>query len=114
MTKKENFNAIRNFLNANGNTDFDEFINAEIAHLDKRSSYRSSKPTKRQMENEVVKEQILSVLASADEGMTCSQIMNEMGDPSISVARISALLKQIGSEKVGHEQKGKKSLYFLA
>lgn len=114
MTKKENFNAIRSFLNAQGNNDFDEFINAEIAHLEKRSSYRSSKPTKRQMENEVIKNRILGVLASADDGrMTCSEIMNEINDPSISVARIAALLGQIGPEKVGHEMKGKKSLYFL-
>ena len=113
MTKKENFNAIRNYLNAQGNADFNEFIDNEIAHLEKRSSYRSTKPTKRQMENEVVKEHIINALAASNDGMTCTQIINEIGDSSLSVARISALLKQL-DDKVRNEKKGKKSLYFLA
>lgn len=113
MTKKENFNAIRNYLNANGNADFNEFIDNEIAHLEKRSSYRSTKPTKRQIENEVIKEQILDVLRSANDGLTCSDIVNEIGNPSISVARVTALLKLSG-DKVRNEKKGKKSLYFIA
>lgn len=113
MTKKESFNAIRNYLNANGNADFNEFIDNEIAHLEKRSSYRSSKPTKRQIENEGIKEQILAILSSANEGLTCSDIVNEIGNPSISVARVTALLKLSG-DKVRNEKKGKKSLYFIA
>lgn len=109
MTKKENFVAINSILNDLGNHDFDEFISHEIELLGKKSSYKSSKPTKRQTENEAVKGRIAEVLT--DEGQTVTEILAQLGDETLTNQRVSALLRQMNVHK--EVVKGK-SLFSLA
>lgn len=109
MTKKENFVAINSVLNEIGNHSFDEFIAHEIELLEKKTSYKSSKPTKRQVENEAIKEQIASVLT--DEGQTATEILAQLDNPSLTNQRVSALLRQMNVHK--EIVKGK-SLFSLA
>lgn len=109
MTKKENFVAINSILNDLGNHDFDEFISHEIELLGKKSSYKSSKPTKRQTENEAVKGRIAEVLT--DEGQTVTEILAQLGDENLTNQRVSALLRQMNVHK--EVVKGK-SLFSLA
>lgn len=92
MTKKENFAAINAILNEMGNHDFDEFIAHEVELLSRKRT-GSSKPTKRQVENEALKGRIAEVLG--DEGMTVTEILKAIGDDGLTNQRVSALLRQM-------------------
>lgn len=96
MTKKENFVAIKNILNESGIVDFNEFIDHEVELLGRKRS-TSSKPTKRQIENEAVKARISEVLT--DEGQTVTEILKAIGDETLTNQRVSALLRQMGTRK---------------
>lgn len=109
MTKKENFVAINAILNEIGNHEFDEFIAHEIELLANKASRKSSKPTKRQVENEAIKARIFEVLS--DNGQTVTEILAQIGDSSITNQRVSALLRQMPVHK--EVVKGK-SLFSLA
>ena len=112
MTKKENFNAIATILNDLGNHDFDEFIAHEVALLSRKRS-TSSKPTKRQVENEALKGRIAEVLT--DEGMTVTSILKELGDDNLTNQRVSALLRQMaGGGKVTKEMVKGKAMFTIA
>jgi len=66
-----------------------------------RKSTGERKPTKRQIENDVIKTQILEMLG---DGMTATQIGEALG---VSVQRASALLKQmVDVEKVAKVKDG--------
>ena len=106
MTKKENFVAINAILNEIGHTEFDEFIAHEVELLSRKRS-ASSKPTKRQMENEVLKGRIAEVLG--DEGMTVTAILGELNEDGLTNQRVSALLRQMVAGGTAHKEvvKGK-------
>ena len=71
-----------------------------------RKSNGVRKQTKRQVENDVIKTQILGML---DDGMTATQVGEALG---ISVQRASALLKQmVDVEKVAKVKDGKTLLF---
>ena len=71
-----------------------------------RKSNGVRKQTKRQVENDVIKTQILGML---DDGMTATQVGEALG---ISVQRASALLKQmVDVEKVVKVKDGKTLLF---
>ena len=95
MTKKENFVAINAILNEIGHDEFNDFIAHEIELLNKKAGSRSSKPTKRQIENEGIKSAITEVLS--DEGQTVTEILAQLGNPNLTNQRVSALLRQMGN-----------------
>lgn len=112
MTKKENFVAINAILNEMGHNEFDEFIAHEVELLSRKRT-ASSKPTKRQVENEVLKGRIAEVLG--DEGMTVTAILNELGDESLTNQRVSALLRQMVTGGVAHKEMVKgKAMFTIA
>ena len=108
MTKKETFATIKGILNDMGNTDFDAFIDHEVELLSRKRS-GSSKPTKRQIENEALKEVILDVLARADEGMTIGEIAKVVDFDGATPNRVNALVSQLkkADKVVRTEVKGK-------
>ena len=75
-----------------------EFCNHEIALLVKKNSYKSTKPTKTQIENEGLKDAILNAL---DKPMTATEIGNAVG---ISVNKASALLSQLKEDNSSREK----------
>ena len=109
MTKKEKFEVIANLADVKANAELSEFIANEIALLEKKYSYKSSKPTKRQVENEAVKSRIADILT--DEGQTVTEILAQLGDETLTNQRVSALLRQMNVHK--EVVKGK-SLFSLA
>ena len=113
MTKKENFIALANLEAVKANAELSQFIAHEIELLENKKSYKSSKPTKRQVENEAVKEAITGVLT--DEGQTVTEIMAQLGDASLTNQRVSALLTQMKKAGTVNKEivKGK-SLFTLA
>lgn len=125
MTKKENFGALRyiveNFVNdeifADGGTFAStdkngllSFIDHEVELLSRKRS-ASSKPTKRQMENEAIKAHILDVLANGE--MTATEVMKEL-DEGLSLPRVTALLTQLVGNGVHREKVKGKAMFSLA
>jgi hypothetical protein len=71
-----------------------EFLDHEIALIAKRNEYKSVKPTKKQVENAGLKEQLVALM---EEGKTytATDLTNLLGIEGMSVQRVSALLKQL-------------------
>lgn len=108
MTKKEMFTEIANLLSTR--EDIVEFCNHEIDLLSRKRT--STKPTKTQRENAVIKEQIVSALS--DEPMTIGEINATMGT-EYSPQKLSALLRQLCLEGiVVKDTVGKVSYFALA
>ena len=104
MTKKEMFSKIATVCSADA--EIVEFCNHEIALLVKKNSYKSTKPTKTQIENEGLKDAILNAL---DKPMTATEISNAVG---ISVNKASALLKQLHEDNSIVREVVKRKAYF--
>lgn len=104
MTKKEMFSKIATVCSADA--EIVEFCNHEIALLVKKNSYKSTKPTKTQIENEGLKDAILNAL---DKPMTATEIGNAVG---ISVNKASALLKQLHEDNSIVREVVKRKAYF--
>ena len=92
-----------------------DYAMEQIAKMDERNATRSSKPTKTQLENEAVKEQILAAF-EVGEVLVASAVGERVG---ISTQKASALCRQlveVGSLKV-HEvkipKKGKQKAYSI-
>lgn len=120
MTKKEMFTSIMRAIDTyiiefdddRFNTDMIDALRHEIELLDKKSG--SKKPSKVQIENESVKDTILSVLGT--EGMTASEVLAASTEfEGMSNQKISALLNQLVKEgKVAKTVDKKKSLFSIA
>lgn len=110
MTKKETFATIKAVLADCGHNEFDEFIDHEVELLSRKRS-ASSKPTKRQIENEAIKARILDVLANGE--MTATEVMKEI-DEGLSLPRVTALLTQLVGNGVHREKVKGKAMFSLA
>lgn len=104
MTKKEMFSKIATVCSADA--EIVEFCNHEIALLVKKNSYKSTKPTKTQIENEGLKDAILNAL---DKPMTATEIGSAVG---ISVNKASALLSQLKEDNSIVREVIKRKAYF--
>ena len=83
--------AIDNAINGNINDEVVERLEALKEQLAKRGSGKHS-PTKTQKENEVLKGRILEILAEVDEGLTATEVGEEIG---VKCQKASAILKQM-------------------
>lgn len=110
ITKKEMFTKIREAVV--DNADMVEFIDHEIALLDKKSA--SKKPTKTQEANEGLKTVILSVLTA--DGKTASEVLAASDEfAGLSNQKISSLLNALVKDgKVVKETDNRKSVFKLA
>ena len=110
MTKKEMFVEIRNAVA--DNAEFVAFIDHEIELLSRKRG--TSKPTKTQIANEAIKEEILAVLADADEALTVGEIVKAL-EGDYTSQKISALCRQLKEEgKVEKTTEKKVSRFTLA
>lgn len=91
-TKREMFALIASALA--DNTEVVEFCNHEVELLDRKASYKSSKPSKKAVENEAIKAEILEVLGGSEAPMTISEI-NTVLDKGFTSQKVSALLTQL-------------------
>lgn len=109
MTKKESFASIKAILNEMGHEEFNAFLDHEVELLGRKRS-GASKPTKRQIANEAIKESIVDVLLKADEsGMTVGEITLALDTDDAPANRVTALLTQMKNANVviREEVKGK-------
>ena len=112
MTKKEMFAEISAIANAQGREDIVKFCEHEVELLSRKRTSKSTKPTKRQKENEGVKASVAEVLADATEPMTVTAILAKLEDASLTNQRVSALLRQMPN--VSKEVVKGKALFSLA
>lgn len=111
LTKKDYFNELKVLVA--DRQDLVDFIDHEIELLSKKSSRTT--PTKTQVENEKIKEKIVTTLVELDKYATITDIQNantELAD--LSNQKISALLKQLVDNKVIEKVIDKKKAYFKA
>jgi hypothetical protein len=110
ITKREMFTKIREVVV--DNADMVDFIDHEIALLDKKST--SKKPTKTQEANEGLKTVILSVLTT--DGKTASEVLTASDEfAGLSNQKISSLLNALVKDgKVVKETDNRKSVFKLA
>lgn len=113
-TKRDNFNALLNIEAVKADPSLVEFIEHEIALLDKKNS-TERKPTAKQVENEGIKSDILAwiepdvLYASADVAKNCPACAE------LSPQRVSALLGQlVASGKLTKTTEKRKNFYSLA
>lgn len=109
MTKKEMFTAIMNRVA--DDAEMVEFLEKQIEMLEKRAS--AKKPTKKQLENEQFKAEILDALTAFDAPMTVSEIRENV--PSIAqltTQRISAMLSALVKDEKVVRTYIKKVAYF--
>lgn len=77
--------------------------------------HSSSKPTKRQVENEQIKGEILETLLRAEGRMTVKEITEAIGKEEVTHNRVTALLTQLKkAEKVIREEEKKVAYFSLA
>ena len=112
ITRKELFTALLNLDEVKANAVWVDKLNAEIEAIDKKNLNR--KPTAQQIENESIKEQILTVL-EIGHGRTVSEIMKMCDYDFKSNQQCTALLRQLRLDnKVTRTETNKGTFYFLA
>lgn len=109
MTKREVITAMLNDQTITANADYKAYLENELNLVIKKNTYKSSKPTKAQIENENIKDKILEVLKNAEKPMTATEIANEIG---YSVNKASALLTQLKEDNSVVRSVDKRKAYF--
>lgn len=105
MTKRENFEFIRSALA--DNADIVTFCDHELELLNKKAGYKSGKPTKSQLANAGIKDDILAVL---NEPMTVTQIAVALGGVYTN-QKISALITQLRNDGLVNKESVKRVTY---
>ena len=90
MTNRDFLNAV---LSSNISEEYKAFAQSELDKMDARNAKRSSTQTQTQKDNEVLKEQILSILTN--EGQLTTSIAVAVGK---STNKVSALCRQLVEE----------------
>ena len=113
MTNREFYTAI---VNSNVSDELKAFATDAIAKLDARNAKRSSKPSKKSLENEPIKESISNLLVDGDARLA-SEIASSL---ELSVSKVSALCRQMVTDGVLHVEdvkvkgKGTQKSYSIA
>ena len=111
VTKRERFEQIKALVS--NNAELVAFIDHEIELLNKKNS-RSGKPTKTQVENEVIKNIILDTLQTIGKPVTVTQLLATDELNGLSNQRVSALLTQLKkSDKVVRTVEKKVAFYSI-
>jgi predicted transcriptional regulator len=108
-TQKDFFNEIIEVLKENGRDDLVVFCEDRIDKLSRKTS--SKKPTKTQVENEGVKEVILTVLGENDSPISATAIAT---DPRVNASnqKVSSLLTQLRKDGLVKRTEEKGRAYF--
>lgn len=120
MTKREFLNEV---IAAEGISEaIAEFAKKEIEALDARNAKRAKTPSKTQVANAPLKEEIVNKLKATGEYRTASEVSSWFGlddenKPKMSIQKVSALLRQlvadgiVESTEVKVPKKGKQKAY---
>lgn len=109
ITKKEYFSQLREIVKDNEN--LVNFIDHELELLNKKSN--SKTPSKTQIENENIKNEIVKVLTEMEKPLTITDIQNSNENlAQFSNQKISALLTQLVNANIVVRTIDKKKAYF--
>lgn len=114
MTKKEMFTAIKAIPAVAANADMVDFLDKEIARLDKRTSTGNSK---KKAETDSRVEAVFEALAGMENPATVTEIISSADNEvaNFSNQRVSALLRKlIEAGRVVKTIEGKKALFAVA
>ena len=112
MTKREMFTEIRKVVI--DNADMVAFIDHELELLDKKKS-GTRKPTKTQVENLALKEQIYEALVQAEEALTMKDIFDAVPAlEGLSTQRVTHILTALIKEGKAEREIIKKVRYYKA
>ena len=111
MTKREVLNAMLKDENIKHNTDYIAYIENELAILKKKTENR--KPTKNQLENEIIKTIILDIL-NTEIGMTVAELQKNENLAKYSNQKITAVLRLLRNENKVIAYGNKRNFYKLA
>lgn len=92
MTKKENFLAIRAIVA--DNADLVAFIDHELELLAKKGSYKSTKPTAKQVANAELKDVIVEVLTDSDRPLSIAELIDSI-EGDFSNQKMSSLVSAL-------------------
>ena len=109
MTKREVITAMLNDVNVVANADYKAYLENELNLVIKKNTYKSTKPTKNQVENEKLKDVIIETLKATEKPMTATEIANAL---NVSVNKASALLKQLKEDNSIVKEVIKRKSYF--
>ena len=112
VTKKDRFNEIIAIAKEMGRDDLVAFAEHEIELLSKKSS-GERKPSKKQIENASIKEDIVAYLMTVERAKV-GDIAKAMGDKVTSSQQVSALVTQLKNEGRVARTVEKKDIYFSA
>lgn len=112
VTKKDNFNAIVSVLESAGREDLVAVMLHEIELLEKKNSYKSSKPTKTQVANAEIKANILGQMENGKVYTITEIIKTFDGCGELSNQRVSALVNQMVDEGTVVKTVDKRKSYF--
>jgi hypothetical protein len=113
MTNREFYTAI---VNETINEEVISHASDAIAKLDERNAKRASKPSKKSLENEPIKESIANLLVDGNARLA-SEIASSL---ELSVSKVSALCRQMVADEVLHVEdvkvkgKGTQKSYSIA
>ena len=113
MTQRDFYNAV---IATVDNDELKAFATDAIAKLDARNAKRASKPSKKSLENEPIKESIANLLVDGDARLA-SEIASAL---ELSVSKVSALCRQMVADGVLHVEdvkvkgKGMQKSYSIA
>ena len=103
MTKRESYAKIREIIK--DNAELVAFVDHEVELLDKKNSTKSNKPTQKQKDNEVLKETILTAMAT-DKAYTVREICELIGvDSNQKVSAMITALKNDGKVIRAYEKR---------
>lgn len=90
-----------------------ETLERLLESINKRNAHKatSTKPTKKQVENEGIKEQVREVLRNATEPMPCGEIAKALG---LTPQKVNALLIQLNKAGEIAKSEGKKKVTLFA
>lgn len=96
VTKRENYESLLKIEEVKANEELVAFIKHEMELLAKKASRKSNSKTKTQKENEeILQPAVTRTLENAEEGMTATEIAQAIIEISVSVPRVSAMLKKL-------------------
>jgi hypothetical protein len=108
MNKVAKFNALANMIAEDATfedgSDVREFLTHEAEVTAKRNAHKSSKPSKKQIENAELVERIKSILADSENSMTTTEISKALGG-EYTPQKISALLHRADGINITKEKK---------
>ena len=116
VTKKDYFNALRALVvdtEVENKTALIDFIDNELALLAKKANSAKSKPSKSQVENESIKEAIITALNKAEKALTITEFQTAYPEfAEYSNQKLSALFKQLVDAGAVEKTVVKKKSYF--